>query len=374
MNSKSVFFIDPQSLIPYDTGLLSAMEDRSGILLLAGEGFNLDIDTKPVFNHFKYKNKVIKGLCYLYSIIKIVMLIIKHSPKVVHIEWIRFFPIDYLFLKFIKKRGIKVVYTGHNILPHDDINEQQYDNYKKYYHAVDKIIVHTNRTKEELIERFEIIEDKIVVIPHGLNKVKINEQEVENYQKFFTEKFDLKGKTVFTSLGSQGHYKGFEILKETWIETSELANNDKVVLLIAGNMSFVDSSKLDECKNVHIVDGVLSNDEFIALARIGSVAILPYISISQSGVLMTAMQEHIPVLVTDVGGLPDPINLAKVGWNMGQPTTDNLREWMLYLANNNEEIETVRFDKLAWSVIDKEFSWRNSATKTTDIYNSLMNK
>lgn len=302
------------------------------------------------------------------------MLIIKHSPKVVHIEWIRIFPIDYLFLKFIKKRGIKVVYTAHNILPHDDINEQQYDNYKKYYHAVDKIIVHTNRTKEELIERFEIIEDKIVVIPHGLNKVKINEQEVENYQKFFIEKFDLKGKTVFTSLGSQGNYKGFEILKETWIETSELANNDKVVLLIAGNMSFVDSSKLDECKNVHIVDGVLSNDEFIALARIGSVAILPYISISQSGVLMTAMQEHIPVLVTDVGGLPDPINLAKVGWNMGQPTTDNLREWMLYLANNNEEIETVRFDKLAWSVIDKEFSWRNSATKTTDIYNSLMNK
>lgn len=69
--------------------------------------------------------KLAKMCNYIASYKKIEQLIHNRSIDVLHTEWYTFSPIDYLFLRKIKKKyGVKYVATVHDILP---FNEKFYD-------------------------------------------------------------------------------------------------------------------------------------------------------------------------------------------------------------------------------------------------------
>ena len=70
--------------------------------------------------------------------------------------------------------------------------------------------------------------------------------------------------------------------------------------------------------------------------------LLPYRRISQSGVLFTALQLGVPVLVSDVGGLTDPLRYGAVGWSIGEPSVQSLSDAMVYLAEHPTELSNCR--------------------------------
>ena len=94
---------------------------------------------------------------------------------------------------------------------------------------------------------------------------------------------------VFSSLGIQTHYKGVDLIVKVWAENTALRDNPDCMLLLIGRNRHIDYSPLSTCRNVFILDEMISDIDFQGYLHLSSLLLLPYRRISQSGVLLTAI-------------------------------------------------------------------------------------
>lgn len=372
-NPMLIYFIDPQSysnLSVYDHSLLKGMEGHD-IVYFNSVKYDYEelpgVEMRSVFRYNDMKNSLAKLLSYSASMMKVAGYACKERPDVIHIQWFRAWLVDYLLVFFFHLLGIKIVYTAHNILPH---NHHFWDSFifTRFYRAVDAIIVHSERTKNEMRQMLGIGENKISVIHHGIlpssYDADSNSQEINRLRHKLGIGEDA---LVFACLGIQNKYKGVDLVVDVWSK-SELLRKGNCHLLFVGKNDGIDFSPVADMPNVHIVSDRVSNAEFDAYLRLSSVVLLPYINISQSGVLFTAIQAGVPVLVSDVGGLAEPLGYAKVGWCMGVPSVENLQKEMEFLLLNTSEVIDVRNDTDAFMRTCKAYDWGAISKRTEELY------
>lgn len=371
---KPIVYIDPQSyknLSIYDYSLLSNIEGEIHYVC------STNYDYLPLPPHikqhkfFRYndkKNNLAKAVSYLCSYICIFFLLLKWRPRVVHLQWMRIPRFDVAFLKTIKiLTGCRVVFTAHNILPH---NQRANDvaSYGRMYKLADAIIVHTHDTKRELVTMFSDTEEKVSVIAHGLLQLPCDLTLLSQKEAQFEAHYQLDGKFVFSALGFQYSYKGVDLLAEVWATTPELCDNERCKLLFVGKNRGVDLSVANGIENVVIEDRVTSDEEFYYLLTHTDVYLLPYRRISQSGVLLTAISVGTPFLVTDVGGLAEPLNIAHVGWKMGELSAEELRQQLLWLLHHPEQVAAAKNNEEGWTRLRQHYDWRTIGQLTQQLY------
>ena len=373
-----VFYVDPQSynnLALYDYSLL--VNNTSFDITFFGNSLypyknNKKIDFVALYGYSVCKNKFIKIFSYIYSCIKLILTVLIIRPKLIHIQWIKLWYVDYCFVWVIKLfSDIKILYTAHNVLPHETGNSQS-TKYKKYYHLVDSIITHTQRSKDDLIKIFELPSDKISVIPHGVLDYNLDHDLVLECKKKIQALYSLNNKLVFSVLGQQSSYKGSDIIAEVWAKTPLLHDYSKYRLLIFGKNLNIDFSVLEGIDNVFIEDRFVSDEEFNALLKITDVLILPYRAISQSGVLLSAINESVPILVSDVGGLTEPLSIGNIGWNMGSGTFENLQTILFDIVCKENDIYNKKANKIEWDKVKSYYAWNAISKKTFDLYKALI--
>ena len=261
-----IYYIDPQSyrnLSIYDFNLLSNMGGELTYIcseLYDHEKMPDNIKMKRHFSYSKRKRRLTKALSYVFACIRLFFYFIMHKPKLIHIQWFRIEKFDYWFYKLVKCCfNTKIVFTAHNILPHNS-GDKFVGIYAKLYRFIDVIVVHTEDTKNKIVEKFGIDESKIHIIPHGLLKLGIDKRELSSHEQEWEKKYDLKDKFVFTSLGLQTYYKGTDLIADAWVNTPELRNNNKCKLLVVGKYRAVDLSSLENIDNVVAEDRRISNE------------------------------------------------------------------------------------------------------------------
>lgn len=296
------------------------------------------------------------------------------KPDLIHIQWIRVPLLDLAMLRFYKLFGGVVFYTAHNVLPHNDNSNKTHRYYKRYYKNVDYIIVHSDNTKQELILKFDLPEEKIMVIPHGILPVTCNRAEIQNEKNRLKETLGIKNQMILSCLGVQSKYKGTDILIDAWKPSDILCKSNRVLLIIAGKAKNIDYEKLNEVDNVRIINEYISDEEYLALLQLSDFTILPYKEISQSGSLLTAINEYTPVLVSHVGGLYQPLEIAKIGWDFGFPNSENLSETIQTLISKEDEVESIKNAAEEWEKIHKYYSWNRIGKMTVEAYKSVINK
>lgn len=371
-----LFYIDPQSMInlaKYDYYLLH--KNTMNIYYFCSKFYdykiNPDIKYFKVFAYNKINNVLLKALSYILSYFIIFLYILKYRPDIIHVQWVRIPRFDYFFYKLCRSLfRLKIVFTAHNILPHD--TGDSYKNvYQKIYNLSNVIIVHSENTKKELLEKFIVEPHKVKVVKHGILPLDIDDQKYDSISCDLDKNYDLKGKIVFSSLGFQDYYKGIDILSDVWYKTKELNQNKNCVLVIAGKVS-VDISQLSDFENVIIVDRRLSDEEFCYFLKNTSVCLLPYREISQSGVLLTAISENIPVVVSDKGGLAEPLNIAQIGWKISEPSFEKLRDMLFFISKNPSIIDAVKNNADNWDRVKQCYSWNEISKQTQSIYENLI--
>lgn len=369
---KKLLFIDPQSysnLALYDYYLLKGIP--CNIVYCCNRAYDAPIVEGVVYHRiFNYNTKhtiLAKFFSYLFSIIRISVIVLKCRPDIIHIQWWKVWEIDYLFLCFIKLITTNIVFTAHNLEPHDSSGKYK-NKCKRYYKKITKIIVHSQATKTELVNDYNILENKVFVIPHGLLSLSVDEDRVEKLMNSFSKQYGLSGKIVLTSLGNRCFYKGTDIIWDSFISSDFLKNNSKVVLLFVGKGDIVDEYLVKRYSNVYFINRMVSDEEFIAFLRLSSLTLLPYRKISQSGVLLTAIDNQIPFLVSNVGGLTDPLTFGEVGWCIGDASIENLTHKLQYLMKHEEEIYSVRRSIFAWQRVKAHYNWDNIAHLTFKCY------
>lgn len=375
-----VLFINPAStdnLAAYDKGIIDNLSNVEVIYVCNAateyiKDYKNPVSCKPIFSYDRHNNSIARGLSYMFSLLKLFFLTIKSKPAIVHIQWPKVLFLDKLYLSYLNHVKIPVVYTAHNLLPHSDVTETLLSRYEKYYKRINSVIVHTQDTKEELNQKFGVSENSIFVNKHGVLPSLCDEKEVIRIQSHFVKELSLNDKIVFSSIGFQSYYKGLDFIIDYW--KNILNGNNHVHLFIAGCCRYDRIYELKSIPNVTIIDKLLSKDELCAVSGLSSIILLPYIKISQSGILMTAINDNIPVLVSNVGGLPEPLELADIGWNMGDPSNENFEKTMNHIITHPDEIEKKKNNTEGWNRVKESYDWKNIAKKTEDIYFATLNQ
>lgn len=373
-----IFLVDPQarnkgSLAIYDCSLFHNYNDNIHYVFYGNSDFGLEdrlnnLRFIPFFNYHKF-NGVKRGLSYVFSMFRFIEEVIKFRPMAIHVEWIRFWPIDYIVYFICKKiLNVRIIYTVHNILPHNSRGHSDRRKYGKLYALMDGLIVHTSASKSELIEFFPYIrDDKIFVIPHGILQLDVEEDDVKKAMEAMLIRHELSGKTVFAIVGTQSRYKGTDLLLEAWKESPTLSNDNSLCLLVMGKFSKeINASGLPG--NVILDNRLVSDEEFIAAIRIASVVVLPYRRIDQSGVLLTLINEHTPYCATNVGELCKPFEIADIGWTIPSSSVQDIQKKLEYLSMHRQEMKEKRDNADAWKKVSDFYSWTDISKKTEALY------
>lgn len=371
------FFIDPQgghgNLGMYDYELLSRINDKE-IYFFGNKTYNYiplpKIHCRFWFKYNQYKSPIIKGLCYILTLLRILIAGIIIRPKVIHVQWIRIPFVDYIFYRFFKYiLNSKLIYTVHNILPHS-AGKNDYNNYKRMYELSDCLIVHTETAQNELVRDFKIDRQKTYVAPHGPLKYFNDQQSVERTVNFILKTYNLVGKKIFSMLGFQSDYKGTDLLIEAWRDSDFLTSQKDVVLIIAGSKAenFI---KNGQVRNIIVIDGFISDIMFDSLLRISDIVLLPYRQIEQSGVLLTLISQSKPYCATNVGELTIPIKLENIGWIIPDISSKGIKDTLEAIIKNPEEIKNKSENKEGWARVKKMYDWDKAAEITKGVYNNL---
>lgn len=371
---KCIFVIDPQSvnsLARYDYCMLEKVLKPKifffGNKAYNDDEFNPNVRFFPIFTYTNYKNCFFKGLSYTLSLIVILIYAFRYRPAAFHMQWIRLWEIDWLFIRtLINIIGCKLIFTVHNILPRK-CNAKIERRYSALYHRANKLIAHTETSKNAIIQKFSVSELNIIVMPHGILEMKVNPYELKVTEFNLEQKYKFGNKLIFSSLGVQSKYKGTDLLLKAWCSSPILMKDDNKILLIAGKPSDIDFPK-SLPKNVIIIPRLLSNAEFKWLLRRTDVMVLPYRAIDQSGVLLSLIQYRKPYCATNVGELQLPLNHADVGWKIDKITAVSISKVLEKIVLNPDEIVKKKNNVHGWMELLEMNSWENSNRILSELY------
>jgi glycosyltransferase involved in cell wall biosynthesis len=238
-------------------------------------------------------------------------------------------------LRRIKKnKTSQIVCIADNIIPHEPKPGDQI--FTKYFvKPVDAFITMSEKVKEDLL--LFAPNKPTVFIPHPLYDNFGEKISKELARKYLNIELDEK---IILFFGFIRKYKGLDILLDSIkiLQTS----NPSLKLLIAGE--FYDDQKLyiEQIEKLGIEQQLILRTNFISDNEVkyylcaSDVIVQPYRSATQSGVTPLAYHFEIPMIVTNVGGLPALVPDNKVGL-IAEPTAASIAEKIIRYFQTGEQ-------------------------------------
>ncbi len=187
-----------------------------------------------------------------------------------------------------------------------------------------KIIVYGKKLKNIIVKEYNISDDKIFIIKHGAYRENRNFIEIS------------KNKKYISLLGRIDKYKGIDIfLKSIQGLDKKIDKNIKFVIGGKGDLGPY-NEVIKELKDRLIIKNYLiPNEEFDDILLNSYCLVLPYKDGTQTGNIQVAYYNASPVIVSNVGSLPDLVEINKTGY-LVQPNNDNdLSEKIIQLLHND---------------------------------------
>jgi glycosyltransferase involved in cell wall biosynthesis len=318
---------------------------QNQINLDGGNFIRFDVCSKNIFTAFLRINGLKKILREL-------------KPDIVHVRsrvpaWLVYF--------VNKSLNIKIVSTVHGF------NSVGF--YSSIMQKADAVICVSNSIKEYIQKHYQTSENKITVIPRGIdlelfNPKNIDEIFIENFKK----EFNLKDKFIVSSVGRVTQLKDYEtFIKAIFLVKKDISN---VIGLIVGG---VRSDKKDYLNSLKKLIKELNLEENIIFtgsqSRIEQIYALSDVVISSSKkpesfgrAVAEAICMNKPVIATNHGGVKDIIidNVNGFFFEVGDDKE---------LALNIIKAKDLSFD--GYSYISKNFSLKNMVDRTLEVYRKL---
>ena len=332
---------------------------------------------------------------YIFSIIRNA---ITSKACIVHIQLSYFmFGNEYysglfpLLLMSLKLLGKRVVITLHDIVQKSTVNDDFLKNHTTsrflgfkrwalYYYTrivcsmADKVIIHSEIAQNVLNQDYAVPQEKIQVIPHGINQVSLigNENRCRHKSSMDNDR------KIVTYFGLVRHGKGLEDLVKAW---KKVRNANAQLLIIGGKHPVL----VDNCyENLvkltkelqlessirfcgHVPDEVLH--PYLAKS---DVFVFPYNEwgdvIASSGALSIVAPYLKPIIATDVPAFVQLKNLgAAVIVKKGD--IDSIASAIMEVLTNTQTRNTLVSKLSNWL---PDLSWLNVAEKTVALYRDLL--
>lgn len=297
--------------------------------------------------------------------------------KILHIHWPEFrinirFPyhrqISYrlfiLTIRLAKTMGFKIVWTVHNIVPHeihtsDDLKAAIYLSQK-----TDVKIVHSQATIDRM-EQLGLDIQRTNIIPHG-NYIGVYSEKITRERA--RQKLNIaRDDVVILFFGLIRSYKGLDYLLDTFIKLD--ASNKRLV--IAGRC-FDDSLRkkiisAQKDHNINFYEGYVG-DQDVAMYFIASdVVCMPFKSITTSGSVLLALSFGKPIIAPRVGTLVDlPKN---VGYLYDPQHRPELEKSLQKAINDKANLKKLGNNARKYA---ETLSWNKIAEQTYKVYEEVL--
>lgn len=265
-----------------------------------------------------------------------------------------------------KLKGGRIVWTVHNIVPHDAHHAQLSRMFMNWFvERCDGLIFMSEQSKLTFSHYYNLQHIlPAAIIPHG------------HYRNSYPPAIDQipakalltlpTNKKVILSLGMIKPYKNIDQLIEVFLK----AKLDDYVLVIAGNTESVTLAKklkalAGESKDILLFIKYIPDNELHIYFSAADVVILPYKSILNSGALLLALSFNKPVIAPHMGAfiaLQEELGRRWVTSYDAELQTNTLIEAI------NELQQTQREDTCPLS----HYNWDKLAHTTVDFYRSLL--
>jgi glycosyltransferase involved in cell wall biosynthesis len=267
-----------------------------------------------------------------FSWFKAAKYISKKQPSLVIIRyWLPFMaPCLGTIARSIKKKipGVRILAIADNVIPHENRpGDKTLTNY--FVKAIDSFVVMSRSVMEDL----KLFDNKkpVIMQPHPVYDIF---GEVSDKSTSRTT-LGLPDGNLVLFFGFIRYYKGLDLLLQAMADEKVRAQN--IRLVVAGE--FYDDKKpyLDLIQKLQLNDRVILHDHYIAKNMVrhyfsaADLVVQPYRDATQSGVTQIAYHFGKPMVVTNVGGLPEIVPDGKAGMLPKSMRILLLQLWLIFL-------------------------------------------
>lgn len=278
----------------------------------------------------------------------------KLKPDIVIVKfWLPFMgPCFGTILRRIKKnKHSRVVSIIDNIIPHEKrFGDRPFAKY--FVKPVDAFVV-MSRSVEEDMKKFVRADQPVRFIPHPIyDNYGLPIAKDESRKKLG---LDSDGKYLLF-FGFIRDYKGLDLLLDAMAD--ERIRKMGIKAIVAGEY-YSDSKPYEEqIERLGIKDLLILHTDFIPDSEVGpyfgaaDMVVQPYKTATQSGISQMAYHFEKPMLVTNVGGLPEIVPNGKAGY-VTEPNAKEIADAIVDFYENNRKESFEQFVKEE----KKKFSW-----------------
>ena len=240
------------------------------------------------------------------------------KPRIFHILWNSKFQLfdRTLLMLYYRMWGKTIVLTAHNVNAGKRDGNDSWLNrvtLRTQYQLTDRIFVHTQKMKDELVTEFGVRGEAVTVMPYPSDN---SFPDTELTPAEAKRRLGIGAERTILFFGSIRPYKGLEYLLAAFEQVATVPEGEKWRLIIAGE-------PMEPAQYVRKIRGripgglppesIIDRMEFIPdgeaeiYFKAADVLVLPYTEIFQSGVLFLSYAFGLPVIAADVGSFKEDV-------------------------------------------------------------------
>jgi glycosyltransferase involved in cell wall biosynthesis len=262
-----------------------------------------------------------------------------------------------------RKKNTKIVCIADNIIPHEKRTADKI--LTKYFMLpIDGFITMSNKVTQDLLQFNSNANYKQVVHPLYDNFGKIiDKREARKYLKIEP---NIKLVLFF---GFIREYKGLDLLLDA-MDTDDV-KKQSIQLIVAGEFYQNKDVYLDQINQkgissqVRIIDDFIPDDMVRYYCCAADVIVQPYKKATQSGVTPLAYHFEVPMIVTNVGGLPEMVKDGESGL-VCEPNSQSIAEHISEFFNKGVDyfLPGLKAEK-------EKFSWSSFVSSIMTLNNEI---
>jgi glycosyltransferase involved in cell wall biosynthesis len=317
-------------------------------------------------------SQVVRGFRYLRGLIQVGLEAFREGVELVHFHFFHFPPLDYLFFRWLRGRGIRIVLTAHDVIP---FTTRQGDLVwlRRLYHATDGIVVHAMSNREVMRQTFDVDLGKIHVVPMGPYLQFADERSLTT--SVARLRIGLApDDPVVMFFGQIKSVKGLRHLIHAFRQVVDEYPSARLV--IAGpewKHSFAEYAALIE--QLRLTERVYTRIEYIPDDELGlyysaaDIVALPYTVAYQSAVLYMAYSFAKPVVASAVAGLAEVVKDGETGLLVPPADPEALAQALLVLLR--DPLRAQRMGRQGEDLVKTQFNWADIGRKIASIYTDI---
>ncbi len=222
----------------------------------------------------------------------------------------------------------------------------------------DAVICVSENTRSDLLRFIDVDPEKVFVVHHGFSQL---------HKPIVTP--DYLRRPYILYVGSREIYKNFEGLLHAFSSDDKLFKNLQLICFGGGTFTCFEKSLIDACglsdQNILQISG---DDSLLASAyRNAAAFVLPSFYEGFGIPSLEAMSLDCPVICSNSGSIPEVVgNAAQIFDPFDIDAISDSIERVVFSKDRRLELVTAGHDRL------NEFSWDKCASKTREIYISLL--